>query len=252
MTLEIAKHTSGRPPFPDGRGASGYVSAFKLPRIQIPRFEDNVSGSVNWENFRSMMTKLPSEIDPQEKAFILKRALTGESAKLVANEQSYEQAINMLASVYWNELLQLQSKIQELITLLQQEASEKNHTTTNRSLWQQIKLLLNFLGQQIQNQETLVVLDSLLCALVVQKLSYQMRQIFIRARRETEENTAETLSFEDLLDLYSNLIHDLKLIQGSQKEKTQPKKVEHGGDEPDKPKRRTLLTTKSKVTGKKK
>ena len=107
MTLEIAKHTSGRPPFPDGRGASGYVSAFKLPRIQIPRFEDNVSGSVNWENFRSMMTKLPSEIDPQEKAFILKRALTGESAKLVANEQSYEQAINMLASVYWNELLQL-------------------------------------------------------------------------------------------------------------------------------------------------
>ena len=52
-----------------------------------------------------------------------------------------------------------------------------------------------------------------------------MRQIVIRARRETEEKTGESLSLEELLDLYNNLIHDLEISQGSMKDKAKPKKL---------------------------
>lgn len=38
-----------------------------------------------------MMTKLTSEMDPQEEVLILKSALTGECAKLVVNKQNYDQ-----------------------------------------------------------------------------------------------------------------------------------------------------------------
>ena len=64
------------------------LSALKLPRIQIPRFEDNAPGSISWENFKQMMTKLTSEVAYEEKIFALKSPLTGESAKLVASEES--------------------------------------------------------------------------------------------------------------------------------------------------------------------
>ena len=124
-TFENVKHSNTRAPIATGAGGPGHSTTLKLPRIQIPRFEDNVSGSVNWDNFRNMMVKLTLGMDPQEKIFILKSALTGESAKLVANEQSYDQAMSMLTSVYGNELLQLQSKIQEFIGLVHQEALEK-------------------------------------------------------------------------------------------------------------------------------
>ena len=30
-------------------------SALKLPRIQIPRFENNDTGTLDWENFKNMM-----------------------------------------------------------------------------------------------------------------------------------------------------------------------------------------------------
>ena len=134
LTLENAKSTTSRPPLSMGTGSSTHSSALKLPRLQIPRFENNASGSVDWDNFRNLMTKLTADLDPQEKIFILKSALTGESSKLVANELSYEQAMRMLTSVYGNELLQLQSKIQGFIALVQQEPLEKNHAATNRTL----------------------------------------------------------------------------------------------------------------------
>ena len=96
-----------------------------------------------------------------------------------------------------------------------------------------------------------MVLNSLLCALVVQRLPYQTKQVIIRARRESEEKEGETFGLEELLDLYNNLIHDLEISQGGQKEKLKPKKVEHGAEEPTKPKRRSLLVKKSKDYNKK-
>ena len=100
-------------------------SALKLPRIQIPRFENNKSGTLDWENFKNMMLKLTAEMAPEEKIFVLKSALSGDSAKLVANEHDHDQAMGMLSSVYGNELLQSQSKIQEFISLVHEEAARK-------------------------------------------------------------------------------------------------------------------------------
>ena len=107
------------------------------------------SGSFDWENFKNMMLKLTSEMAPEQKIFVLKSALSGDSAKLVANEQDHDQALGMLSSVYGNELLQSQSKIQEFISLVHEEAVEKNHTSSNRSLWQRFKLFSNFRDQQL-------------------------------------------------------------------------------------------------------
>ena len=97
---------------PTGAKSTSSQSALKLPRIQIPRFENNKSGSLDWENFKHMMLKLTSEMAPEQKILVLKSALSGDSSKLVANEQDYDQALGMLSSVYGNELLQSQSKIQ--------------------------------------------------------------------------------------------------------------------------------------------
>ena len=71
LTFENAKFTTSRPPLTEG-GPSWHTSALKLPRLQIPRFENNASGGVDWENFRNMMTKLTADMDPQEKVLILK------------------------------------------------------------------------------------------------------------------------------------------------------------------------------------
>merc|ERR1712015_241705 len=103
---------------PTGAKSTSSQSALKLPRIQIPRFEDNRSGSLDWENFKNMLLKLTAKMAPEQKIFVLKSALSGDSSKLVANENDYDQALGMLSSVYGNELLQSQSKIQELINLI--------------------------------------------------------------------------------------------------------------------------------------
>ena len=144
MTFENAKLSNTRAPVATGAGGPGHLTTLKLPRIQIPRFEDNVSGSVNWDNFRNMMAKLTLGMDPQEKIFILKSALTGESAKLVANEQSYDQAMSMLTSVYGKELLQLQSKIQEFIGLVHQEALEKKSNNKQSSTVAKVQVVFKF------------------------------------------------------------------------------------------------------------
>ena len=57
-----------------------------------------------------MMLKLTAEMAPEEKIFVLKSALSGDSAKLVADEQDHDQAMGMLSRVYGNELLQSQSR----------------------------------------------------------------------------------------------------------------------------------------------
>ena len=227
-------------------------SALKLPRIQIPRFEDNNTGTLDWENFKHMMSKLTADMSPEEKIFVLKSALSGESAKLVANEQDHAQAMNMLYSVYGNELLQSQSKIQEFISLVHEEATEKNHTTSNRNLWQRFKMFSNFLDQQLQNQSPSSVLHSLACALVIGRVPYQMKQIIIRTRRELEAQAGSSLTLDELLGLYNNLIHDLEISHGAQKDKAKPKKPEKNVGEPTKPKRRSLLSKKDKDKPKKK
>ena len=89
-----------------GAKVTNSQSALKLPRIQIPRFEDNKSGSLDWENFKTMLLKLTAEMASEQKIFVLKSALTGDSSKLIANENDYDQALSMLSSVYGNELLQ--------------------------------------------------------------------------------------------------------------------------------------------------
>ena len=229
-------------------GHAAANSALKLPRIQIPRFEDNASETLNWENFKHMMTKLTTDMAQEERIFVLKSALSGDSAKLVANENDYNLAIAMLSSVYGNELLQSQSKIQEFIALVHEDATEKNHTTANRALWQKFKLFSNFLEQQLQNQTPSLVLNSLVCALIVQRTPFQMKQLIIRTRRELEAQNGTSLTLEELLNLYNNLIHDLEISQGSQKERIKTKKDEKEYSEPPKHKKRSLLSKKGKGT----
>ena len=244
MTMDSMRSSTNKAS--SGGGAAAQHSALKLPRIQIPRFEDNATGTLNWDNFKQMMTKLTAGMPQEERIFILKIALSGQSSKLVANEQDYPQAMAMLSSVYGNELLQNQCKIQEFISLVHEEASEKNHTTSNRSLSQRFKLFSNFLDQQLHNQQPEVVLNSLLCALVVQRVPYQMKQLIIRTRRELEAQSGTTLILEELLALYNNLIHDLEISQGTQKDKPKLKKPDKETDEPTKPRRRSLLMKKAK------
>ena len=200
-------------------------SALKLPRIQIPRFEDNKSGSLDWENFKTMLLKLTAEMASEQKIFVLKSAFTGDSSKLIANENDYDQALSMLSSVYGNELLQSQSKIQEFINLIHEEAAEKNHTSSNRSLWQKFKIFSNFLDQQLQHQSPASVLHSLVCALIIQRVPFQMKQLIIRTRRELESQSGTSITLEELLNLYNDLIHDLEISHGTQKEKLKPKNL---------------------------
>ena len=220
-------------------------SSLKLPRIQIPRFEDNKTGTLEWENFKNMMQKLTTEMPSEEKIFVLKSALSGESAKLVANEQDHDLAMAMLSSVYGNELLQSQSKIQEFISLIHEEVTEKNHTSPNRSLWQRFKMFSNFLEQQLQHQTPQSVLHSLVCALIIQRVPHQMKSIIIRTRRELESQSGSSLTLDELLGLYNDLIHDLEISHGAQKEKQKSKKPEKE-EEPSKPKRRSLLSRRDK------
>ena len=81
-----------------------------------------------------------------------------------------------------------------------------------------------------------------------------MKQIIIRTRRELEARSGSPVTLEELLGLYNNLIHDLEISHGTQKDKQKPKKSENGGGagEPTKPKRRSLLSKKDKDKPKKK
>ena len=220
-------------------------SSLKLPRIQIPRFEDNKTGTLDWENFKNMMQKLTNEMAPEERIFVLKSALSGESAKLVANEQDHDLAMAMLSSLYGNKLLQSQSKIQEFISLIHEEVTEKNHTSPNRSLWQRFKMFSNFLEQQLQHQPPQSVLHSLVCALIIQRVPHQMKSIIIRTRRELESQTGSSLTLDELLGLYNDLIHDLEISHGAQKEKQKSRKPEKD-EEPSKSKRRSLLSRRDR------
>ena len=80
-----------------------------------------------------------------------------------------------------------------------------------------------------------------------------MKQIIIRTRRELEAQSGSSITLEELLGLYNDLIHDLEISHGAQKEKQKPKKPEDGGGagEPTKPKRRSLLSKKVKEKHKK-
>ena len=71
-----------------------------------------------------MLLKLTAEMASEQKIFVLKSALTGDSSKLIANENDYDQALSMLSSVYGNELLQSQSKIQEFLASSEAEPTK--------------------------------------------------------------------------------------------------------------------------------
>ena len=42
-------------------------SSLKLPRLQIPQFQDNASGTVNWNNFYEILERLTDGMNPGEK-----------------------------------------------------------------------------------------------------------------------------------------------------------------------------------------
>ena len=148
----------------------------------------------------------------------------------------------MLSSVYWNEVLRLQWKLQEFIGLSIRKL-QKKYATSDRSLWQRFNQFSNFLDQQLQNQESDVVPSSFLCALVVQRVPYQMKQLIFQVLRQLEAQFRDTLSLVEPLELYNSLIHHLEISQGAQngKEKPKAKKVGRQGEEHAKPKVRSNL-----------
>ena len=89
---------------------------------------------------------------------------------------------------------------------------------------------------------------------LLSRVPFQMKQIIIRTRRELETQSGASITLEEFLGLYNDLIHDLEISHGSQKEKQKPKKPEDGtgAGEPTKPKRRSLLSRKDKDKIKKK
>ena len=114
-------------------------SFLKLPRLQFPQFQDNQTGTINRANFHSILLRLTTGMNAEEKIFLLKSALSGKSKKLVVNEQNFDAAVKMLQSCYGNELIETQSKIQEFVGMVTEEASEKASSDLNRDLWQKFK-----------------------------------------------------------------------------------------------------------------
>ena len=55
-----------------------------------------------------------------------------------------------------------------------------------------------------------------------------MKSIIIRTRRELETQSGASITLEELLGLYNDLIHDLEISHGAQKKKPRPKKPEDG------------------------
>ena len=96
--------------------------------------------------------------------------MSGKSKKLVANEQDFDAAIRMLQSCFGNELIETQSKIQEFVGMITEEPTEKGSVEANRDLWQRCKMFSNYVDQQLDAKGHEVVLNTIICALVLQRL----------------------------------------------------------------------------------
>ena len=138
--------------------------------------------------------------------------------------------------------------------MVHEEPTEKNLPDPNRELWQRFKIFSNFLDQQLNTKGAVAVLNTVICALIVQRLPYSMKQLVIRSRREKEAQSGNDLRLDDLLDLFNSLIHDVEIATAS-KEKSK-KKVDQPDDDGKKAKKpdgkrpsasRSLLTKKKKV-----
>ena len=171
---------------------SSSASFLKLPRLQIPQFQDNTTGTVNWTNFHSILMRLTTGMKAEEKIFLLKSSLSGKSKKLIANEQDFDNAIRMLRSCFGNELIETQTKIQEFVAMIIEEPTEKTNVDANRDLWQRCEMFSNYIGQQIDAKGHEIVLSTIICALVLQRLPYSMTQLTIRPRRERNSNGKES------------------------------------------------------------
>ena len=205
---------------------SSLSSHLKLPRIQIPQFQDNATGTISWPNFHAILVRLTIGMNAEERIFLLKSALSGKGKKLVANEQGFDAAINMLQYCYGNELLESQFKIQEFVAMVTEEGHEKTSPDLNRDLWQRFKMFSNYLEDQLATKGHSKVLDTIVCALVVQRLPYHMKQLLIRSRREKEAATGHNISLEELLNLYNHLIHDVEIATTSKDTKRKADKWE--------------------------
>ena len=50
--------------------SSSLSSHLKLPRIQIPQFQDNARGTISWPNFHSILVRLTAGMNPKERIFL--------------------------------------------------------------------------------------------------------------------------------------------------------------------------------------
>ena len=123
-------------------------------------------------NFHSILLRLTGGMNSEEKIFLLKSALTGKSKKLVANEQDFEAAIRMLQSCFGNELIETQSKIQEFVGMVTEDRTETGSSELNRDLWQRFKMFSNYVDQQLDAKVHETVLNTIICALVLQRLPF--------------------------------------------------------------------------------
>ena len=85
-------------------------------------------------NFHSILLRLTGGMNAEEKIFLLKSALTGKSKKLVANEQDFDAAIRMFQSDFGNEMIETESKIQELVGMVTEGPTENVSSELNRDL----------------------------------------------------------------------------------------------------------------------
>ena len=122
------------------------LSFLKLPRLQIPKFQDNQTGTINWLDFHSIFLRLADGTNAEEKIFLLKSLLDGKSEILVANEQNFDAAIRMLQSCFGNELIETQSKTQEFVGMVTEKSTEKVSSELNQDLWQRFKMFSNYLA----------------------------------------------------------------------------------------------------------
>ena len=68
--------------------------------------------------------------------------------------------------------------------MVTEEPTEKGSSELNRDLWQRFKMFSNYLDQQLDAKGHETVLDTIICALVLQRLPYSTRKLVIRSRRE--------------------------------------------------------------------
>lgn len=177
----------------------------KLPYLQIPNFDGNLS---EWSNFKALFDGIidsHEHLTPLQKFQYLKSLLRGEAANLInsiaVNADNYHRALGILVKRYENKLLAINFHIQNIMSVAQ--ISRNN-----------LKDFLTNLQQSIDSLTSLHVpvntWDLLLIYIIVQKLDQSLRSAW-----ELNRKTEDLPTFNELVEFLNHRARAFELMYGN-------------------------------------